>query len=217
MYFSSSHVARILFLAALCLLSDLLPGPLTGQVSSSETPTDRILAEVSRSPSLEENLRTLCDEIGGRLPGTPSMRRAVEWSVEAFRKAGADSVHTESFEIPNSWQEGETHIEVLSPVRFAVRGVSSAWVPATPRGGIRAEVLNGGSGSRGYIRRLGPKAKGKTTATMMAFTIRPVSAPILEDRPPIQIRPQHLGDGHVSVRLLVRFQKTDHGSRQSHA
>ena len=85
----------------------------------------------------------------------------MEWSVEAFRKAGADSVHTESFEIPNSWQEGDTHIEVLSPVPFAVRGVSSAWVPATPRGGIRAEVLNGGSGSRGYIRRLGPKAKGK--------------------------------------------------------
>jgi hypothetical protein len=89
------------------------------------------------------------------------MQRAVDWAVDAFQAAGADAVHTESFEIPHSWQEGDTRIEVVSPARFEVRGVSSAWVPATPRGGIRAEVLDGGSGTQGYIRRLGRKAKGK--------------------------------------------------------
>ena len=146
-------------LAALFLLAGI--APLAGQVSPSPAPADRILAEISRSEFLEQNLQTLCDEIGARLPGTPSMRRAVDWASDAFRAAGVDAVHTEPFEIPQSWQEGDTRIEVVAPSRFEVRGVSSAWVPATPRGGIRAEVLDGGSGTQGYIRRLGRKARGK--------------------------------------------------------
>lgn len=131
------------------------------QQDPSDIVADRILTAVTRSSSLEQNLRVLCDEIGPRMPGTPGMKQAVAWSEAAFRKAGADTVRTESFEIPASWQEGDTRIEVTSPVRFKVRGVSSAWVPATRRGGLRAEVIDGGTGAEGFIRRLGQKAKGK--------------------------------------------------------
>ena len=119
-----------------------------------------MLADISDSSSLERNLRVLCDEIGGRLPGTPSMDRAVDWAVEAFRQAGADEVHTEAFTIPHAWREGRTRIEVVSPIRFAVRGASSGWAPAT-RGGLRAQVLDAGSGAPGFIRRLGTSARGK--------------------------------------------------------
>ncbi len=145
---------------ALALLTALV-APLAGQDRLSETVSQHILSAISRSSSLEPNLRTLCDEIGPRLPGTPGMKRAVEWSVTAFRKAGADSVRTEAFEIPASWQEGDTRIEVTSPVRFSVRGAASAWTPATRRGGLRTDVLDGGTGAEGFIRRLGRKAKGK--------------------------------------------------------
>jgi len=94
--------------------------------------------------SLEANLHRLTDEIGGRVPGTPAMQHAVTWGVQAFTAAGADSVHTEGFTIPNSWAEGATVMTattayqvdptkvgggtVLSP--FAVRAVSVAWAPA---------------------------------------------------------------------------------------
>ena len=37
---------------------------------------------------LEENLRRLTDEIGGRVSGSPKMAKAVEWAVAAFRTAG---------------------------------------------------------------------------------------------------------------------------------
>ena len=120
-----------------------------------------VLQQVADSPFLEENLRVLCDEIGGRMPGTPAMKQAVEWAVEAFRDAGVDRVQTEPFMMPNSWQEGATKIEVLAPVGFSVRGVSSAWSPPTPEGGVRAEVLDGGSGARGEILALGERARGK--------------------------------------------------------
>ncbi len=120
-----------------------------------------LLEQIAQSPFLERNLRVLCDEIGGRLPGTPQMEKSIDWAVRAFREAGVDEVHAESFSIPQSWREGDTRIEVLSPAEFTVDGVSSAWVPATPRGGVRAQVLDGGSGSPGQISRLGPAARGK--------------------------------------------------------
>src|SRR6202041_2952281 len=92
---------------------------------------------------LESNLRHLTDEIGGRVPGTPAMQRAVDWGVAMFKSAGADSVHTEEFTISNSWMEGATEMTVsatataLDPkltqipkVEFRVRCVSIAWAPA---------------------------------------------------------------------------------------
>lgn len=102
-----------------------------------------IQAALQPSP-LQENLRRLTDEIGGRVPGTPAMQHAVQWGMQAFTAAGADSVHTEGFEIPYSWSEGPTEMTattahqvsstgvgggtVLSP--FRVRAVSVAWAPA---------------------------------------------------------------------------------------
>jgi carboxypeptidase Q len=102
-----------------------------------------IQAALQPSP-LEENLRRLTDEIGGRVPGTPAMQHAVQWGMQAFTAAGADSVHSESFTISNSWAEGATEMiattayqvsptkvgggTVLSP--FRVRAVSVAWAPA---------------------------------------------------------------------------------------
>jgi len=71
------------------------------------------------------------------------MQRAIEWGVQMFKDAGADSVHTEEFTIPNSWSEGATEMIVsatgtaLDPklmhipkVEFRVRCVSIAWAPA---------------------------------------------------------------------------------------
>ena len=103
------------------------------------------LIKVALQPSpLEDNLRRLTDEIGGRVPGTTAMQHAVQWGMQAFTAAGADSVHTEGFEIPYSWAEGDTEMTAttgyeLSPSKvgggtvlssFRVRCVSVAWAPA---------------------------------------------------------------------------------------
>ena len=125
------------------------------------TPVEHLLHDVGASPALEKNLRVLCDEIGGRLPGTPAMKRAVDWAVQAFRQAGVTRVATESFTLPQSWQEGASRAEVLAPAAFPVRVAAAGWSPATPEGGIVAEVLAGGRGDEGEIARLGTAAKGK--------------------------------------------------------
>ena len=96
----------------------------------AQDPSDRLIGEALKPSWLETNLRRLTDEIGGRVPGTPAMQKAVNWGVQAFNAAGADSVHTEKFTIPFSWAEGDTQMSVVTPEQFKVRVVSVAWGPA---------------------------------------------------------------------------------------
>src|SRR5580704_17365721 len=121
-------------LSAICLAA----------IPPSETDDAARMIQAALQPSpLESNLRRLTDEVGGRVPGTPAMQRAVDWGVQMFKAAGADSDHTEEFTIPHSWAEGSTEMTVsatgtaLDPkltqipkVEFRVRCVSIAWAPA---------------------------------------------------------------------------------------
>src|SRR5215469_7936227 len=111
--------------------------------AQANSDADRLMEEALRASPIEQNLRHLTDEIGGRVPGTPAMEKAVAWGVAAFKAAGADSVHTEDFRMPASWAEGDTEIRVsaigtaIDPkaavgpeVDFKLRAVSIAWAPA---------------------------------------------------------------------------------------
>jgi len=97
---------------------------------------DAVITEALKPSALEANLHRLTDEIGGRVPGTPAMQKAVDWGADAFKAAGADSVHTENFTLPISWAEGATEVSVTAqngdkPVaQFRLRTVSVAWAPA---------------------------------------------------------------------------------------
>jgi hypothetical protein len=108
---------------------------------------------------MEENLRRLTDEIGGRVSGTPQMAKAIEWGVAAFRAAGID-VHTEKYTLPVTWSEGDTRLELLAPVRFPVRLKSEGWSPATPAGGIEATVVDVGYGTDDDFGKSGTAFKG---------------------------------------------------------
>lgn len=109
----------------------------------------------SLAPSpLAEDLRRLTDEIGGRVSGTPAMARAVDWGVSALRAAGID-VHTESYELPNTWQEQSSQLALQGPVEFPVSMVSVAWAPSTEAGGIDAPLVDIGNGMEADFTRAG--------------------------------------------------------------
>jgi hypothetical protein len=108
---------------------------------------------------MEENLRRLTDEIGGRVTGTPQMAKAIEWGVAAFHAAGID-VHREKYTLPVTWSEGETRLELLAPVKFPVRLISEGWSPATPAGGIESTVVDIGYGNEDDLARAGGSIKG---------------------------------------------------------
>lgn len=105
------------------------------------------LLPIIMGPSpMEENLRRLTDEIGGRVTGSPEMAKAVEWAAGAFRASNID-VHTEKYTLPTTWSEGDTRLELLGPVKFPIRLKSTGWSPATPPGGIDARVIDVGYGT----------------------------------------------------------------------
>src|SRR6266853_4633248 len=119
----------------------------------------KILPQVMGPSPLEENLRRLTDEVGGRVTGSQQMAKAVEWAVTASRAKGVDA-HTEKYTLPVTWSEGETSLELSGPVRFPVRLVAAGWSPATPAGGIEAHLVDIGYGDEQDFARVGATAKG---------------------------------------------------------
>jgi carboxypeptidase Q len=169
----------LIFVAALFLfhtnhpvaaqISQVKPAPLSPQASQengtcslqkscADLAPAMIQSALGPSP-LAENLRYLTDAIGGRVTGSPAADRAVSWGVQAFRQAGVDEVHVEKFTIPNSWSEGQTHAEILSPDPFPVHLVSIGWSPATPEGGITADIVDVGIGDEAGFAKAGASAK----------------------------------------------------------
>jgi carboxypeptidase Q len=133
---NNSRLLRYLHLACLLLVTAFAD-------AQTKPDADLLIQEALKPSPMEHNLRHLTDEIGGRVPGTPAMDRAVAWGVAAFKEAGADRVHTEDFKLPNSWSEGATLVTVASigtatdpklstipPVEFRLRAVSIALGPA---------------------------------------------------------------------------------------
>jgi hypothetical protein len=113
--------------------------------SSCAQAAAKILPLVMGPSPMEENLRRLTDEIGGRVTGTPQMAQAVQWGVAAFRAAGID-VHTEKYALPVTWSEGKTELlisdpsapsspglDVRGPAMVPLRAVSVGWGPPLTR------------------------------------------------------------------------------------
>ena len=127
---------------SLCATVLLLLSASLGQANNNAD-AERVIEEALKPSPLAENLQRLTDNVGGRVPGTPAMQRAVEWGVAAFGSAGGQNIHTEAFNLPASWSEGKTELTVnwldprgnqkkssLPSGAFSTRVVSLTWAPA---------------------------------------------------------------------------------------
>jgi len=131
----------------------------TTDVSSCAQVAAKLLPIVMGPSPMEENLRRLTDEIGGRVTGSPEMAKAVEWGVATFHAAGID-VHPEKYTLPVTWSEGDTRLELIGPVKFPIRLKSTGWSPATPPGGIDANVIDVTYGTDDDFSKLRASLKG---------------------------------------------------------
>ena len=138
----------------------------TDASSSCAQAAAKVTPIVMGESPLEENLRRLTDEVGGRVTGSPQMAQAVDWALAAFRSANVDA-HTEKYMLPNAWSEGATHLEVLGPVSFPVSLVSLGLSPATPAGGTEAPLVFIGDGSEEEFAKAGASVKG---AILLVYT-----------------------------------------------
>jgi carboxypeptidase Q len=86
-------------------------------------------------------LRELTDGFGGRLTGSPAYEHSAEWAAARFRSYGIKDVRLEAFTIPNGWQRGYAHAEMLTPLQRPLHVESLGWAPSTPAGGVESEVV----------------------------------------------------------------------------
>jgi carboxypeptidase Q len=136
---TNMRTAKALFFVCIIQLACFAADP-----PAENSDVNKVIQAALQPSPIQENLRRLTDEIGGRVPGTSAMQHAVQWGMQAFTAAGADSVHSEGFEIPNSWSEGATEMSATTAHQvsatgvgggtvlssFRVRAVSVAWAPA---------------------------------------------------------------------------------------
>jgi Zn-dependent M28 family amino/carboxypeptidase len=158
---------RRVVLSVLVALSTLAASP----APARKTPA--IAAEVLSDRSrMEEDLRLLCDEVGGRPTGSMAYGAALQWGVDAFRRAKVDTVALESYDAPARWEPIGAEAEVISPFRFPLRVVSFANAPST-REKIKAPLVDAGSGKRADFEGLGRRARGAIalvrTKPMLSF------------------------------------------------
>lgn len=154
-------------LAAFVLLATVAATP----APARRTPAiaSEVLSDRSR---MEEDLRILCDEVGGRPTGSMAYGAALQWGLEAFRRAKVDSVALESYEAPALWEPIEAKASVLTPVRFPLHVVSFGNAPSTPRE-IKAVLVDAAGGRASDFAKLGARARGAIalvrTKPMLSF------------------------------------------------
>lgn len=140
-----------LILAALCA-APLLAGP-------AEPAADLAARALGATP-LMEDLRELCDRVGGRPAGSAANDRAVEWAAGKLREAGLD-VRLETFTVPSLWLPGPAEASALSPEAFPIRVAATPFSAPTPGGRpLEARVVDAGDGLDADYARLGAGARG---------------------------------------------------------
>lgn len=143
------------------LIASLFCRPMSSlaQAEPAEEVVKLVGALLHQTP-LQEDLRELCDEIGGRVTGSAANREAVAWGVRKFQEAGI-AVTKEAFEMPGHWLEKASTAQVTGEVSFEPDIVARAFSPATPPEGLERGLLYGGTGSKADFERLGGAATGQ--------------------------------------------------------
>ena len=142
--------------AVLLLLAMLVPGSGLAQ----DNQVAELTAALFSDTPLIRDLRTLTDEIGGRITGSAANFRAVEWAHQRFVDAGLHA-NIERFEVARRWLPISASVTIDGVgARFSPRVVTAPFSTATPKGGLSAPLLYAGYGAEEDLQRLGDAVAG---------------------------------------------------------
>lgn len=130
-----------------------------GSESSSEA-AQRLAGRAVGTTPLLDDLRELCDTIGGRPTGSAALDAAVGWGAGKLRAAGVEATTIEPFTVPTLWLAERADGACLGPVPFPLRLVAAPFSPSTPEGGLEARLVDAGEGTGADFEKLGASALG---------------------------------------------------------
>ena len=171
-------------LVLVCLL--LLGGALaSGQQRDTSDILARIRAEgLQRSRALAL-YRTLTDEIGARLTGSPAHMQAARWAIDRFTEWGLASPHLEPYEFGRGWQLEHVSVEMTEPRYVPLIAYAEAWSPPTA-GVVSGRVVYVGDKTGAQVQAMSAQLRGAIVLTHLPqteFVTGDRPQPGLDDRP----------------------------------
>jgi hypothetical protein len=162
--------ALIAAMALLCLVSIRAAGRATSPAPEGDDAARRLASRAIGATPLMDDLRELCDEIGGRPTGSPACGRAVTWAAAKFRAAGVESVTLEPYTVPVLWLPDPvtpSEAACVAPEPFPLRIAAAPLSRPTPPGHpIEARLVSAGTGKPEDFSRLGQGALGAVALVM---------------------------------------------------
>jgi carboxypeptidase Q len=159
---------RLLSLA-IAISCTLLPSPASVQEQVDLATTQRIKEEgLERSQALDL-YRTLTDELGPRLTGSPEHDAAAAWARDRFREWGLADARLEPFEFGRGWTLEKLSVEMTAPRYMPLTGYAEAWTPSV-RGVLSGRVVYVGDKTAGEIEAMAPSLRGAIVLTSLPQT-----------------------------------------------
>lgn len=110
-------------------------------VSAQDLATvSRIRNEGFRNTKVMEYAEAITDRIGPRLTGSPSMKKANEWTRDELTKMGLVNARLEAFAFGRGWSSDSCSVRMIAPDTQQLYAIPMAWSPAT-NGALRAKVV----------------------------------------------------------------------------
>jgi hypothetical protein len=174
---------RVVFVAGLVLL--LLGVSTATQQRDGNDVLARIRAEGQQRSRALLLYRTLTDEIGARLTGSPAHVRAANWARDRFMEWGLTNPHLEPYEFGRGWQLEHISVEMTEPRYLPLIAYGEAWTPST-KGVVSGRAVYVGDKNASQIQAMAGQLRGAIVLTHLPVTEfvdgdRP--QPGLDDRP----------------------------------
>jgi carboxypeptidase Q len=112
-------------------------------VNTGGTPVPPVKAlrdTVLASSQALETVRSLTDETGPRLSGSPGNKAGIAWALRALGGAGFAKVHAEACAVPH-WERGDEQGAILEPSPQPLALAALGGSVGTPPEGLEAEVI----------------------------------------------------------------------------
>lgn len=150
---------------------------------SAQEPVDRaaiarIREEGLQRSRVEQTFNHLTNVLGPRLTGSPSYKRAADWSAEELKRYGLSAVHLESFPFGRGWSLDKLVLEMVEPWYFPLTGYPEAWSPSTKGELLGAPVYLGDLTDSTAVRARASELRGA-----IVLLTQPQTGFIVADRP----------------------------------
>ena len=159
---------RPLFVVAVLLLSVGVAPALMQQPGAGDM-VARIRAEGQQRSRALALYRTLTDESGARLTGSPAHVQAARWARDRFAEWSLANPHLEPYEFGRGWQLEHISVEMTTPRYVPLIAYADAWSPST-KGVVTGRVVYVGDKTAAQIQAIAGQLRGAIVLTHLPQT-----------------------------------------------